>query len=82
MEITLRNVDYTYAEGAGEAPMFRVAHCAAINLENVTVKGFAGESLIRAWSDGIKVNTDNLVCDLGDGELITHANEEFVCKKI
>ena len=82
MEITLRNVDFTYADGAGEEPMFRAAHCSAINLENVTVNGFTGSSLIRAWSDGIKVNTDNLVCDLGEGELITRATEEFVCKKI
>lgn len=82
MEITLRNVDYTYAEGAEETPMLRVAHCKAINLENVTVNGFKGEALIRAWSDDITVNTDNLSCDLGDGELIVRADEPFVCKAI
>lgn len=82
MKITLRNVDYTYAEDAGETPMFRVAHCSSVNLENVKVTGFAGKSLILAWSDGIKVNTDNLDCDLGDGELLTRTDEKFVCRPI
>ena len=82
MEITLRNVDYTYAEGAEETPMLRVAHCSSINLENVKVTGFAGNSLIRAWSDGIKVNTENLDCDLGEGELFVRTDEKFVCSAI
>ena len=82
MEITLRDVDYSYREGAEKSPMFRVAHCKAINLENVRVTGFGGASLIRTWSDGVKVNTDNFDCDLGEGELIVRADEEFVCKAV
>jgi hypothetical protein len=82
MEITLRNVDYSYREGAEESPMFRVAHCDAINLENVKVTGFGGDALIRAWSDGVKVNTERLDCDLGDAELIVRATEDFVCRPI
>ena len=78
-QITLRNVEYTYAEGAEETPMFRVGHCAAINLENVKVNGFAGTELIRTWSDGLQVNTKNLECDLGKGKLLARADEEFVC---
>lgn len=82
MEITLRNVDYTYAEEAAETPMLRMAHCTAVNLENVRVNGFRGSSLIRAWSDGINVNTTNFDCDLSDAQLITLADEEFYCKPI
>jgi hypothetical protein len=82
MEITLRNVEYTCAEGFGEAPVFRVAHCDAVNLENVKINGFKGASLVRAWSDGVKVNTKNLECDLGDAKLIALADEEFYCKPI
>ncbi|MBO5414997.1 MAG: right-handed parallel beta-helix repeat-containing protein [Clostridia bacterium] len=82
MEITLRNVEYSYAEGAEETPLLRVAHCSAINLENVKVSGFAGTALIRAWSDNIKVNTKDLDCNLGDGKLIVRADEEFVCRRI
>ena len=82
MELTLRNVEYTYAEGAEDTPMFRVAHCSAINLENVKINGFAGASLIRAWSDGVKINTENLDCDLSNGELLVRADEEFVCRRL
>ena len=82
MEITLRNVDYSYREGGEESPMFRVAHCNAINLENVKVTGFDGNALIRAWSDGVKVNTENFDCDLGNADLIVRADEAFVCRPI
>lgn len=82
MEITLRNVDYSYREGAEEGPMFRVAHCKAINLENVKVRGFGGDSLILTWSEGVKVNTENFDCDLGEGVLIVRADGEFVCKAV
>ena len=82
MEITLRNVEYTIAEGFEDAPVFRVAHCHAVNLENVKINGFKGASLVRAWSDGVKVNTENLECDLGDAKLIALADEEFYCKPI
>ena len=82
MEITLKNVEYTYAEGAEETPMFRVAHCNAINLENVKVNGFKGASLVRAWSDGVEINTQNLDCKLADGKLIALADEEFYAKPI
>lgn len=82
MVITLRNIDYSYREGAEDTPMFRVAHCKTINLENVKVKGFAGESLIRTWSDGVSVNAETLDCELGEGKLIARADEEFVCTPI
>lgn len=82
MEITLRNVDYTYAQGFEETPMFRVAHCNAINLDNVKVTGFNGRSLVRAWSEGININTNDLDCDLGNAELIVLADEAFECRPI
>jgi hypothetical protein len=82
MEITLRNVEYAYAEGAEKTPMFRVAHCSAINLENVNVKGFTGKSLIHTWSDGINVNTSMLIGNLGEGPLLVRSNEDFVCNAI
>ena len=62
--------------------MFRVAHCNAINLENVKVNGFKGASLVRAWSDGVEINTQNLDCKLADGKLIALADEEFYAKPI
>ncbi len=82
MEITLRNVAYTCAADAEELPLFRAAHCNAINLENVKIDGFKGASLVRAWSDGIKVNTENVDADLQGAAFITRAEEAFVCKPI
>ena len=82
MTLTLKNVDYSFHAEATEPAMFRVANCDEIKLENVKVTGFTGSSLIRAWSEGVKVTTDNLDCDLGDAELIARAEEEFVCGRI
>ena len=82
MEITLRNVDYSYREGAGETPMFRVAHCDKIRLENVKVGVFSGQALIKTWSEGVEVETENFDCDLGDGKLTVRAEEDFVCKAV
>lgn len=82
MRLTLENVEYTYAEGAEETPMIRVAHCEEVKLKNVKVNGYAGHSLIRAWSDGVKVTTENLDCPVQDGELLVRADEEFVCRPI
>lgn len=82
MEITLRNVKYTYAKGAEETPMFRVAHCSVINLEQVKITGFSGNALIRTWSDGVKVITKDLDCNLAEHNLLSRANENFVCDPI
>jgi len=62
--------------------MFRVANCDEITLDNVKVTGYKGNSLIRAWSEGTRVNVNNLDCDVKDGELLTLADEEFVCRAI
>lgn len=82
MKITLKDVDYTYDAESAETPLIRAAHCDKVVLKNVTVKGYHGNSLIRAWSDGIKVSTDGLDCDVKDGELLVRADEEFVCRPI
>lgn len=82
MKLTLKNVEYTYAEDAIEPSMIRVAHCDEIKFENVKVNGYRGSSLIRAWSDGIEVCADGLDCDLNGGELLVRADEEFLCEPI
>ncbi len=82
MSITLKNVEYSFHDDYAEDAMIRVAHCDKINLENVKVKNYKGKSLIRSWSDGVEVNTNNLDCDLNDGELIIKTDEEFVCPPV
>ena len=82
MKITLRDVEYSCREEGKENPIFRVAHCDEILLENVSISGFGGDALIRTWSDGVQVKTENFDCDLGGGELIVRAEEQFVCKAV
>ncbi len=82
MSLTLRHVEYSFHEEATEPAMIRAAHCDHIHLEDVTVTGFRGDSLIRAWSDGIEVHAETLHCDLGEAQLITRAEEDFVCRAI
>ena len=81
MEISLRNVEYTYDPESAEAPMFRVAHC-SLNLENVKINGFMGDALVRTWSDEVTVRTENLDCDLRQSKLLVRADEDFVCRRI
>ena len=81
MMIKLSDVEYSFREGSEQSPMFRVAHC-GIELERVKVKGFAGDNLIRAWSDDVSVNADTLECELGEAKLLARADEEFVCTPI
>ncbi len=81
LRIALRDVDYSCREGSEETPLIRAAYC-NINLENVKVKGFAGDSLVRAWSDDVAVNANGLDCPLDGAALLVRADEEFVCKRI
>lgn len=80
-EITLRDVAYSYREGTEKTPLFRAAHC-KLTLENVKVAGFAGEALIRSWSDGLDLTVNGLDCPLEGAALLVRADEEFVCKRI
>ncbi len=82
MQITLKNVEYSFREGSEEAPLMRVAHCNDINFENVKIENYKGKSLIKAWSDNIKVSAADLDCPLNCGELLTRTDEEFVCSEI
>jgi len=82
MTLTLKNVEYSFREGSEETPMFRVAYCDEIKLQNVKVKNYKGDSLIRSWSSGVNVLVDDLECDITDEELLVRAREAFVCTPI
>ncbi len=82
MKLTLRNVEYSFGEGCEETPMIRVANCDEIELDHVKITNYKGQSLIRTWTEGVKVKTEKLDCDLNGGELVVRATEEFVCKAI
>lgn len=82
LALTLKNVEYSFREGSEETPMFRVGNCDEITLENVKVTGYAGNALIKTWTDGTRVNVKNLDANVKDGELLVKTEEEFVCRPI
>ena len=74
------NVDYSVREGFEEDAIFKVAHFDEINLKNVNVTNFCGDTLIKTWSRDGKVNTQNLNCPIK--KLITKQTEPFKCSAI
>ncbi len=82
MVLNLKNIEYSFCEGYEETPLMRVAYCDEINFDNVKISNYKGKSLIRTWSNNVKVNTKDFDCDLNGGELLVSADEEFVCQKI
>lgn len=84
MPITLnfKNIEYSVRKGSEQEPIFKAAYFDNINLENVKISNYKGNALIKTWSDGGSVNTNNLNCDIKNGELIVRATEKFVCNAI
>jgi hypothetical protein len=82
MALALKNVELGVHEDFKEWPLFRVANCDEVRLENVKITGYEGASLVRAWSEGVKVTADGLDCDMSGKELLALADEEFVAKPI
>lgn len=78
--LNLENVDYSVREGFEEEAVFKVAHFDEINFKNVKISNFKGNTLIKNWSDGGRVNTENLSCP--KRELITKQTEPFKCSAI
>jgi polygalacturonase len=82
LSLTLKNVEYSFRKGYESTPMFRVAYCDEICLENVKVTNYEGDSWIRAWSNGVKVTTNGLDCNVAEDELLVRAKEAFKCQPI
>ena len=82
MALALKNVEIGVHEDFKEWPLFRVANCDEVRLENVKITGYEGASLVRAWSEGVNVSVDGLDCDMSGKELLVLADEEFVAKPI
>lgn len=82
MRLHLKDMTYSIREGSEDMPLLKVAYCDEICFENIKIKGFQGDALIQAWSDGIVVNQKNLECELDDAKLLVRADEEFVCRPI
>ena len=82
MTLTLKNVELGVHESSSEYPLFRVAYCDVVRLENVKVTDYTGSSLIRAWSKNVKATVTGLDWDLTGRDLLIYTREDFVCQAI
>lgn len=80
--LNLKNVRYVIAEGCEKEPFMKVAHFGEINLKNVQVDNYEGDSFIRTWSDEGKVSVDGLESNIKDDEFLVRATEDFQCNAI
>ena len=80
--LNFNNINYSVREGSETDAVFKVAHFDEINLNNVKITNFEGDTLIKTWSDGGIVNTENFECNLKENGLINKAQEEFKCNAI
>lgn len=79
--VELKNVEVSLREGFESIDFMRIANYKKIVLENVKIKNFAGNALVKAWTQG-NVEITNLVCDVREEALVVLTDEEFVCKAI
>jgi len=77
--LNFNNVEYSVREGFEKDAVFKVAYFDEINLKDVKIENFDGETLIKTWSEGGKVNTENFSCNIKENGLINEATEDFQC---
>lgn len=82
LELTIRNASIAFAEERKFDAMMHAAYFRRITLENVKVSGAVGHPLIRLWSEGGEIVTDNLTCDRDVGALSALADEPFMAQPI
>lgn len=80
--LNFKNVEYSVRSGSEYDSIFKVANFDEINFDNVKIKNFKGDHLIKTWSDGGAVNLNGFECDLKENGLIKKAEEEFSCRAI
>ena len=82
ISLNLENINYSVRQGNQEDAVFKVANFSEINLKDVKISNFSGNTLITTWSDGGKVTTENLSCPLKANGLINKATTPFKCSAI
>lgn len=82
MKITLRDVEFSYGEYTDGDALFDVAYCDEVNIEVLSLKGFKGKTLLRAFSDGVRAEMRGLDCNSDGVTLIERADKAFECKPI
>ena len=76
--LRIENTEIGIREGAELTALIHAANCTEIELKNVKLDGFKGDTLVRAWSD-IPVKAD---VSGADCEAVKAATTEFFAKSI
>lgn len=79
-KLTLKDINYTVAEGYETEPVFKIAEFGEINLINTEISNFKGDVLIKCWSECSQINTENLKCPFKHLYCVT--DEIFSCSPI
>lgn len=79
MVITLKDIDYLCESSSKNTPIFKLAYCDELILDNVKIRNFEAESLIRTWTDEMVLTVKELDCGLTEDKLCKKAEEKFTC---
>ena len=82
--VTLALEDVTISDSKEYAypALIHACNFRRLTLRGVTVADTPLEVLIKTWSDGGKVEFENVACPLPEDKLVTRTDEKFFCKPI
>ena len=73
--VELKNVEVSLRDGFESIDFMQVANHKKIVLENVKIDNFAGNALIKTWTQG-NVEINDLVCNIKDENRVVLTDEE------
>jgi len=82
LRLEMKNCNLSFAKERDNLPFMHLCHFEKVVLDNITVKNFNGDVLIKSWSDGGEIIKNNFVCENFSGKEFEVTNEEFVCTAI
>lgn len=81
-DLNLKNISLEYREGYEKEPLIKAANYGEINIENVYLKNYSGNALVKKWSVGGRLVINGLDAAISPDETEVMADEPFVCKAI
>lgn len=82
LDLTLRDVNLSFAKGYESNPAFWIANCERVVLERICVKNRYGAPLIKTWTKHPDVRFSEGAFDFQLDRLIEYTEEPFSCKPI
>lgn len=77
-DLTLKNIDYTMREGFEEKSFMMLGCYKNVNLENVKIHNFNGDTLIKTWGDKNNIHLKDFECDgIDEDKFIQQADDVF-----